>query len=262
MCVGRRHGRQCVSIGVGWRCMRHPRDLSFIEIVAAQSVARSRLFRIIGRQDPVASPRGGGEGSGSRGVGATGDGDGPLRDTFTNRDINIKRSFIFFYAPLSRPPTATSLANFNETLPATPRENSRRPLPHLLSLSLTPFPGDPARSYEFTLGFPCTIYVAGAAACSATENFMTTSCSLYIWVPPIRATPRIDHVFGWYIYAVAGEYWERRTIRPSGDRPLKSDARVSDFKARNMKRISPMRAASFFLHEKPFHRPSFFFFGF
>lgn len=53
---------------------------------------------------------------------------------------------------------------------------------------------------------------------------MTTSCSLYIWVPPIRATPRIDHVFGWYIYAVAREYWERRTIRPSGDRALKSDA--------------------------------------
>lgn len=73
------------------------------------------------------------------GVGATGDGDGPLRDAFTNRDINIKRSFIFFYAPPS--PTATSLANFNETLPATPVKI----LVALLQL-LSPHPQDPAHA--------------------------------------------------------------------------------------------------------------------
>lgn len=143
------------------------------------------------------------------GIGAIGDGDGPLRDTFTNRDINTKRSFIFFYASLPPIPTATSPANFNETLPATPWKfsppfyGSSPPPPSSLAYS---------RSHtllRFTLGFPRTIYAAEPPLAAA-ENFMTTSCSLYIRDPSNTRHPRIDHVFGRYIYAR-----ERLHIPPS-----------------------------------------------
>lgn len=163
---------------------------------ARSGVARSRLFRIM--DDRIPRHR-------RRGVAPAG-GDGPLRDTFTNRDINTKRSFIFFYAPLrprrrpriltrpSRDDSPSSPCAAPVKIPVTllplRRRQRRRPLcPRF-------------RSYGFTLGFPRTIYVAEPPL-AAPENFMTTSCSLYIRVPPIRATPRIDHVFGRYIYARA-----------------------------------------------------------
>lgn len=112
------------------------------------------------------SPRGG--------IGAIGDGDGPLRDTFTNRDINTKRSFIFFYASLSQPRRRSRIL----TRPSwrTPRENSLRPLP---SPSLSPC----SRSRTL-LRVHARISAhdlrRGAAACSAAKNFMTISCSLHI----------------------------------------------------------------------------------
>lgn len=162
-----------------------PRDLSFIEIVTAWSAARSRLFHIIERRDVPRRCRGGNRR-------AADDRDGPLRDAFANRDINTKRSFIFFYAPfcpdpdrdvarpriLTRPTRATPM----KILAALP-DNVFSPA------SPVPLARSRIRSYEFTLEFPRTIYVAEPPLASTAENFMTTSCSLYIRVPPIRATP-------------------------------------------------------------------------
>jgi len=64
------------------------------------------------------------------GANATGDGDGPLRDAFANRDINTKRSFIFFYASLPPP--------FPRPLP---------PFSHSLDLPSLPKPRDAGREF-------------------------------------------------------------------------------------------------------------------
>lgn len=82
-----------------------------------------------------------------------------------------------------------------------PRENSRRPL-----MALQPLSPSLACSRSRTLLRVHARVSAhdlrrGAAACSAAKNFMTTSCSLYIRDPSNTRHPRIDHVFGRYIYA-------------------------------------------------------------
>lgn len=179
-----------------------PRDLSFIEIVPGiECGALSRLFRIMERQDPAALPRGG--------IGAIGDGDGPLRDAFTNRDINTKRSFIFFYASLSRPRPRRRpriLTRPSRQLSSS-RENSRRPPtapfpPHPQS----PIP-DPIRSYEFTLGFPRTIYAAEPPLAARRRILWRLRAVSIFEVPPIRATLELitflDSIYI-YIYIRAG----------------------------------------------------------
>lgn len=128
---------------------------------------------------------------------------------------------LFSFTPHSSDPRPRRRSRILTRPSRRPRENSRRPPASPLTL----FPGT-----RTLLRVHARVSVhdlrRGAAACSASENFMTTSCSLYIWAPPIRATPRIDHVFGWYIYIRRRRriLREADTIRPSGDRPLKSDA--------------------------------------
>lgn len=161
---------------------------------------------------------------------------------------------LFSFTPHSPDPRPRRRSRILTRPSRRPRENSRRPPASPLTL----FPGT-----RTLLRVHARVSVhdlrRGAAACSASENFMTTSCSLYIWAPPIRATPRIDHVFGWYIYTPSPENIERGGHNPAfGRPPVKVRCRVSDFKARNMERISPMRATPFFLDEKSFHRQSFF----
>lgn len=153
------------------------------------------------RQDPAASPRGG--------IGAIGDGDGPLRDTFTNRDINTKRSFIFFYASLSRPRPRRRPRILT-------RPSWRPPVKILVALLHSSPPSHPCSRSRTLLRVHARVSAhdlrRGAAACSAAENFMTTSCSLYIRGPSNTRHPRIDHVFGRYIYAR-----ERLHIPPSSE---------------------------------------------
>lgn len=184
------------------------------------------------------------------GVGAIGDGDGPLRDTFTNRDINTKRSFIFFYASLSPTPTATSPANFNETLPATPRENSRRPpmaLEPLSSLFSCLFPIPYPLLPGSRSGFRARFTPRSRALAAARRRILWRLRAVSIFeIPPIRATLElITFLDGIYTRENGYIYRRRRGILRGVDNPafgrlpVKARCRVSDFKARDMERISP-----------------------
>lgn len=180
------------------------------------------------------------------GIGAIGDGDGPLRDTFTNRDINTKRSFIFFYASLPPIPTATSPANFNETLPATPRENSRHPSTalHPLLPPLLPVP-DLIRSYGSRSGFRARFTPRSRRLQRRRILWRLRAVSIFE-IPPIRATLElITFLDGIYTRENGYIYRRRRRILRGADNPafgrlpVKARCRVSDFKARDMERISP-----------------------
>lgn len=160
---------------------------------------------------------------------AIGDGDGPLRDTFTNRDINTKRSFIFFYAslPRSRP----------RCRPRILTRPSRRPpvkiLVVLLQLpSLSPPVPDPARSLTGSRsGFRARFTPRSRRLQRSGEFYDDFVQSLYS--RSLQYAPPSNWSRFWTVYiragtatytSVAGEYWEGRTIRPSGDCPLKPDA--------------------------------------
>jgi len=116
-----------------------PRDLSFIEIVAAWSAERSRLFRIIERQN-------------FDGIAAGGSTTETVHYVTRSRIATlILNAPLFSFTPHSSNPRPRRCSrNFNETLLAAP-------VKILVALLHS---RDPARSYGFTLEFPCTIYVA------------------------------------------------------------------------------------------------------
>lgn len=184
-------------------CFPALRDLSFIEIVRV----RSATIRVISHYKRKTRSRKGEKG------------DGPLRDTDTNRDINTKHSFIFFYVPTRtrRPPrrilTRTSSTSLWKFLSLSSSffssfffYSSILPTPSFVRLRSS-LVRTPLRLVAPTVSLHDLHSVDAARAM---ENFMTASCFLYI-----PADPRFQNWSRFCkVYAIAEDV--QRRGQPTG----------------------------------------------